>query len=109
MPTLSLDGKDNHHGEVVVSQGTCAILWLFVVTEHRQRGVGTRLLQKAEEFLWRNGCKTASLQVFRPAATNNLTATAGFYTRRGYQHSWLPPGNVYVKKLDPDGPTGSPG
>jgi GNAT superfamily N-acetyltransferase len=66
---------------------------LFVVAEHRSRGVGSRLLDAAEELTRRRGFRRVGLGV----ATDNLRARA-LYARRGYRDSGC--GEYRIRWLD---------
>jgi GNAT superfamily N-acetyltransferase len=58
--------------------GTCFVDLLHVVEEHRGTGLGSRLMQTAEEEAARRGCTQVVL------ATHSFQAPA-FYLARGYE------------------------
>jgi GNAT superfamily N-acetyltransferase len=70
------------NGEIVgfsiADRATCSIFALFVLPEHEERGIGSRLHDLALDWLWANGVERASL------TSGRQTKAAAFYGRRGW-------------------------
>ena len=76
------DASDEIYGFIIGHRrrgGFGHILTIDVEPDFRQHGVGTLLLQSAQERLAREGCRT----MFLETAVNNIAALA-FYKRHGY-------------------------
>lgn len=72
-------------GEIVAFSiadwATQGIFALFVLPSHEGRGLGTRLLSMAVQWLWDNGAKCIWL------TTGPGTRAVHFYKRRGWTHT----------------------
>ncbi len=62
----------------IADRASCSIFALFVLPQFEGRGLGSRLLNLAVDWLWANGADTVWL------TTGPTTRAAGFYERRGW-------------------------
>ncbi|WP_103105650.1 GNAT family N-acetyltransferase [Brevibacillus reuszeri] len=82
------DGTITGYISYVIDGDTCEIISLDSLVE--QKGIGTALVQKAEEAAKQAGCSQMKL-----VTTNDNLHALGFYQRRGYQFSEL-----YINAVD---------
>jgi len=95
-------------GEIVAfsiaNRDTSSIFALFVRPGYEGRGLGTRLLELAVEWLWSTGATSIWL------TTAPRTRADGFYRRRGWTDTGMTPsGEVRFELYAPDAGAPAPG